>query len=155
MVAVIIDDFVGKSPHHCKKLLRFFMFHSVIHNTTTFRYDFYHKGIEQMKLCARLFCLLRRGAVEAQESLGKALRRFIAVLVGGVNDGQIRCLQLLRSERETAASEIFIGGHSGDKAECPMEVIVGHVYAGCHVGIVNVLINVFFHIVYCLLNQLY
>jgi hypothetical protein len=108
-----------------------------------------------MKLCARLFCLLRRGAVEAQESLGKALRRFIAVLVGGVNDGQIRCLQLLRSERETAASEIFIGGHSGDKAECPMEVIVGHVYAGCHVGIVNVLINVFFHIVYCLLNQLY
>ena len=108
-----------------------------------------------MEFRARLFCLLRGGAVEADKSLGKALRRFIAILIGCVNDGQIRCLQLLRSERETAASEIFIGGHSGDKAECPMEVIVGHAYAVCHVGIVDVLVNVFFHIVYRLLNQLY
>lgn len=93
--------------------------------------------------------------MEAEKSLGKALRRFIAVFVRGVNDGQIRCLQLLRSERKTAVSDVFIGGHSGNKAECAMEVVVGHAYALCHVGVVNVLANVFFHIAYCLLNQLY
>lgn len=107
-----------------------------------------------MKLCAFVFRLSGRGAVKAQKGFGKTLRRLIAVLISGIDDGDICHLELLRRKGKAAVPKVFVGGDPGDEAEGAVEVIVGHVDAFCYVSVVDVLVNVFFHVADRLLDQL-
>ena len=154
VVAVIVDDLIGKGPDQRDKLLPLSVFHPVIHNIAAFQCDFDDEGIEQTKFRTLSFGLLRRGAVEPRKGFGEAFRGFIAVFISGIEHGNVRILKLLSGQGETPLPDIFHSRHTHDKAEGAVKIVVGHVYALCHVSILDRFADMLLHIANCLLDML-